>query len=313
MFYAVQSRIESVPGSSLECAISLPRQIIPGACYLITRRCFQRSFLLRPDAKTNQIFEFCLAYASGRFGVEIHAYCAMSNHYHLVVTDVDGRLPEFMHWMNAYIAKMLNARWGRTESFWAPGSYSAVRLGDEGLLIEKMLYVLMNPVVAGLVSRSDDWPGARSLAGDIGRLRKSVRRPPAFFRRSGSVPPCAILELRLPRGIDQSMVARLVGEVERAEQDCLKRRHGQPVVGAREIVRQSPLESPQSTELPGGLRPNFAANDRSLRHRMLRERRDFVRAYRDALEAFRSGLRGVIFPAGTYLLRIYVGVLCAPP
>ena len=133
MFHAIQSRIESVPDSSLECAISLPRQILPGTCYLITRRCFQRSLLLRPDATTNQIFEFCLAYASGRFGVEIHAYCAMSNHYHLVLTDVEGRLPEFMHWMNVYIAKMLNARWGRTESFWAPGSYNSVQLGNEEL------------------------------------------------------------------------------------------------------------------------------------------------------------------------------------
>ena len=33
--------------------MSLPREVLPGRCYLITRRCTQRTFLMRPDAATN--------------------------------------------------------------------------------------------------------------------------------------------------------------------------------------------------------------------------------------------------------------------
>src|SRR5690348_1149584 len=38
----------------------LPRQVLPRQFYLITRRCTQRQFLLRPDAPTNNAFLYCL-------------------------------------------------------------------------------------------------------------------------------------------------------------------------------------------------------------------------------------------------------------
>lgn len=38
----------------------LPRQVLPGQFYLITRRCSQRQFLLRPDTATNNAFLYCL-------------------------------------------------------------------------------------------------------------------------------------------------------------------------------------------------------------------------------------------------------------
>ena len=36
--------------------MSLPRQVLPGHFYLITWRCTQRQFLLRPDHETNNAF-----------------------------------------------------------------------------------------------------------------------------------------------------------------------------------------------------------------------------------------------------------------
>jgi len=40
--------------------MSLPRQVLPGQFCLVTRRCVQRQFLLRPDAETNNAFTYCL-------------------------------------------------------------------------------------------------------------------------------------------------------------------------------------------------------------------------------------------------------------
>jgi len=40
--------------------MSLPRQVLPGQFYMITRRCTQRQFLLRPDQPTNAAFTYCL-------------------------------------------------------------------------------------------------------------------------------------------------------------------------------------------------------------------------------------------------------------
>jgi REP element-mobilizing transposase RayT len=50
---------------------------------MITRRCSERRFFLRPDALVTQIFLYCLGTAAAMFGVQLHAFVAMSNHYHL--------------------------------------------------------------------------------------------------------------------------------------------------------------------------------------------------------------------------------------
>ena len=49
--------------------------------YLITRRCSQRQFLLRPDAATNNAFLYCLIHAALRSHIDVLLPCAMSNHY----------------------------------------------------------------------------------------------------------------------------------------------------------------------------------------------------------------------------------------
>jgi hypothetical protein len=36
--------------------MSLPREVIAGRFYMVTRRCTQRQFLLHPDAETNNAF-----------------------------------------------------------------------------------------------------------------------------------------------------------------------------------------------------------------------------------------------------------------
>ena len=41
----------------------MPRQILPGSTYLITRRCTQRQFLLKPSPLTNQVIAYCYAIA----------------------------------------------------------------------------------------------------------------------------------------------------------------------------------------------------------------------------------------------------------
>src|SRR6185295_6649781 len=59
----------------------LPRQVLPRQFYLITRRCTQRQFLLRPDAPTNNAFLYSLIDAASRCEIDVLLPCAMSNHY----------------------------------------------------------------------------------------------------------------------------------------------------------------------------------------------------------------------------------------
>ena len=132
-----------------------PRQILPGATYLVTRRCTQRQFLLTPTTRRHvETFFFCLAYAAGRTGIQVHAVVVMGNHYHLVLTDPHGVLPVFAECLNKLVAKCMNAMRGRWENFWASEPVSYVRLLDDEAVVDKIAYTMCNPVQEGLVKRA---------------------------------------------------------------------------------------------------------------------------------------------------------------
>jgi REP element-mobilizing transposase RayT len=139
--------------------VSHPRRIIPGETYLITRRCSQRTFRLRPSAETNRIFLYCMAFAAERTGVALHAACVMSNHHHLVVTDTRGVLPDFLRELHRLTAKAMNASQGQWENLWAADPCNVVRLVTDEDVEDKIAYVVANPVTAGLVKQPEQWPG----------------------------------------------------------------------------------------------------------------------------------------------------------
>jgi len=99
--------------------MSLPRAIIPGRRYLITRRCSERRFFMRPDRETNNAFVYCMALAARKSRVSVVCVGTTSNHYHAVVVDNRGRLPEFLEQFHKLFAKHQNALRGRWEAFWA--------------------------------------------------------------------------------------------------------------------------------------------------------------------------------------------------
>ncbi len=275
-------------------------------------------FLLRPSRRANQIFRFCLAVAANRTGVLVHAYCAMSNHYHLVVTDRHGCLPEFMHWFNEFLAKCLNAELGRWESFWAPGSYSAVELVGRETLIERLVYVFANPVKAGLVSSHRDWPGARSLPEHVSGWTEVVKRPTGFFRDEGPVPKEATLTLTPHELLGDSgddWRRELIERVTTREDEIRDRvaRDGARFLGRARVLKQSPFGVPASIAHRRGLSPRLAATDKWKRVESLTRLRSFLQAYREALQRYLGGDRLAVFPAGTYLMRERFGVLCHSP
>ena len=51
--------------------MSLPRAIVPGRRYMITRRCSERRFFMRPDRETNNAFIYCLALAARKASISI--------------------------------------------------------------------------------------------------------------------------------------------------------------------------------------------------------------------------------------------------
>ena len=300
-------------------AMTAPRQVLPGTIYLVTRRCSQRQFLLRPSKLTNQTFGYLLAIASTRFRVEVHAFCVMSNHVHLVVTDPEGRLPAFSQFLDSLVARAMNALLARWEHFWGPSSYSAVALQSQSDVVDKIAYVLANPVAAGLVRRGRMWPGSWSAPERMGAEPLEFSRPPRFFRKQGAtaLPERARLDLVVPRGfVSPEEFRELVSaalEVKEMTAAANLVARGRGFLGAKVALRQPPFGRPTRVEPHLGIKPRIASRDTWRRIQALGQLVEFLRDYRRAFDAWRRGSTSVVFPAGTYLMRMLHGVPCKGP
>jgi REP element-mobilizing transposase RayT len=299
--------------------MSAPRRVLPGVSYLVTRRCSERRCFLRPDRAVNALILYCLAVAAARHSIALHAYVVLSNHYHFILTDTRGVLPLFQHDFDLLVARALNARYAHFEAFWASGTYSAVELTDPDAVLEKIAYVLANPVAAGLVARGALWPGLISRAADLGAAPRMVSRPAEFFQQQGprALPAQVALALVVPPGFEAQPVemvrAQVAARVAEHEERARRTRQGRPFLGRRGVLRQRVFGRPGDHEPRFRLNPQVAGRAKWTRLDALERLRSFRIAYRRAWAQLKAGLQAAIFPAGTWRLHRELGVLCEAP
>ncbi|WP_437932741.1 transposase [Sorangium sp. So ce291] len=296
--------------------MSQPREIAPGVTYLITRRVLRRHLLLRPDATINQLLVYALAVSARRYGVEVHALCAMSTHLHLVVTDVQGVLPRFLQFFHRLVAlgtKVLRKWEGPV---WDHEATSVVKLLTQAAVVEKIAYVLANPVAAGLVLHATEWPGVKVDVGELGRGALHATRPSAYLDpENPQWLDEATLPLVLPPIIAQenadSFRDQVADELARMEAQAHAEVHGRGFgfLGAERASNVSPYERATSFEDLRERNPTFAVG---------REQGDawrtaaaavraFRASYRAARERWCAGVRSAVFPVGTWWMRIFHG------
>ena len=295
-------------------SVSHPRRIISGETYLITRRCYQRTFRLRPSAETNAIFLYCLAFAAERTGVTLHAACVMSNHHHLVVTDVRGVLPDFLRELHRLTAKAMNAAQGQWENLWAAEPCNVVRLVTDEDIEDRIAYVVANPIAAGLVRRPEEWPGVSVW----GEQRQKVARPASYFREEGACPKSLTLSFERPRSINGQLIGlqewkeRVVRAIASKVAEAHRKVYaaGKDFLGRAAVLGISFIERGARTyESRFGVIPTFAAKAQSVREELGRVEAYFRKRYRVAFKQWREGVRGVHFPVGTWWMTVVHGAV----
>jgi len=248
--------------------------------------------------------------------VRVHAFCVLSNHYHLLVTDPEARLPAFVQYLDSLVARATNASLGRFEGFWAAAaSYSAVAPAEPEDVVAKAAYVLANPVAAGLVRRGPEWPGLWTAPEQIGSATLVARRPKVFFSAEGYLPESVELPLTTPAGFASAaeFQARVAGQLRELEERSTRdvEREGRGFLGAARVLAQRSFARPAPGEPRFGLNPRVAARDKWKRIEAICRLKAFLADYRAAWRERRSGGSDVLFPAGTYHLRLMHGVQCA--
>lgn len=84
------------------------------------------------------------------------AFCQMSTHVHLLVSVPDTSLPLGMKQLNMAYSRDFNAQHDRIGQF-VRRRYGSRRVTDGRDLLGTYPYVVLNPVIAGLVPRPEDW------------------------------------------------------------------------------------------------------------------------------------------------------------
>jgi REP element-mobilizing transposase RayT len=299
--------------------VSRARPIYPGDVIFSTRRVHKRQLLLRPSDAVNQAIQYIVAVIAQRYEIQLHAICAMSNHLHQVASDLHARRVEFDRDCHALLARIINALHGEFESLWAREPTCRVSCVEQADVLDKIAYTMANPVEARLVAHGRSWPGVRRAW--TARPR-TIRRPDWFFRdeeNGGAWPDEVTLELHRPPGYehlsDAELAAHLAELIERREADARQtaREAGASFLGRRGVLAQSRHGYPATSERRFGLRPTVAARSRWARIEKLLADRDWLERYQVALARLNAGARSVLFPFGTWKLRVYYHQPCEPP
>jgi putative transposase len=127
-----------------------------GALYHLTSRGNRREDIYEDDLDRAAFLEL-FGEVCKRYQWDCHAYCLMNNHYHLLVETYEGNLSQGMRQLNGVYSLRYNGRHTKVGHVFQ-GRYKAILVEKEAYLLELSRYIVLNPVRAGMVRYSQDWP-----------------------------------------------------------------------------------------------------------------------------------------------------------
>lgn len=138
----------------------------PCALYHITSRGNEKRKIFASDEDRLKFLQIIEDYHD-RYGILIHSYVLMDNHYHLILETPQGNLLKVMHGINSGYTGYFNRRYKRTGHLFQ-GRYKAILVDKDNYLIELTRYVHLNPVRAKAVERPEQYRWS-SYCGYIGK------------------------------------------------------------------------------------------------------------------------------------------------
>ena len=137
------------------------------------------------DNRDRTCFLKLLALALEAFAVEVHAYCLMDNHVHLLVKDSDGELSAFMKQLNENYAQCFARKTGRVGHVFQ-GRFWSEPIETESHFLATLRYIHANPEPARICPHEEYiWSSYQTYLGN----------------NRNAVPICTELALTLLGGI----------------------------------------------------------------------------------------------------------------
>ena len=120
-----------------------PRIEINGYYYILNRGVEQRMVFKEPADFS--YFEELMCFYAKTYGVTIHNYCLMNNHYHILLEITQENLSKYMRQLNMNYAIYFNKKYKRVGHLWQ-GRFKSWYVTDEAYLYTLMLYIEQNPL-----------------------------------------------------------------------------------------------------------------------------------------------------------------------
>ena len=207
-----------------------PRVFIEGGIYHVYNRVTRGEAVFAEDGEAQRFVDLTREIKE-RDGLVVLAWCIMSNHYHLAVRCTAVPLWRSLASVQLKVARAYNAHYRVRGPFWQ-GRYKAKLVDESDYLRQLILYIHLNPVVAGIVKKPEEfvWSGHREV---VRKIRKPL--------------------------VDPDQLLLVFGETRRAARKAYL-----------ESIR-APQDAPWAGEAPGGLpwwrfgRPREEKQDEELR------------------------------------------------
>ena len=132
-----------------------PRLDLPGFHHVVNRGVDKRKIYKSSEDKDKFLEILCKACRI--YQVNIHDYCLMDNHYHILCETTTENLSLFMRQVNGNYAIYFNKKYKRTGHLWQ-GRYSSWYIIDESYLYYLFRYIEHNPIKAKMSHTVGEYP-----------------------------------------------------------------------------------------------------------------------------------------------------------
>ena len=126
-----------------------------GAFYHITARGNDRKKIFLSVGDYEKFLSY-LSEACRKYGIVLHAYVLMGNHYHLIIETPHANLSIFMHSLNGAYTTYFNIKRKRSGHLFQ-GRYKAFLVDKDSYLLELSRYIHLNPVNAHMVEKPEEY------------------------------------------------------------------------------------------------------------------------------------------------------------
>ncbi|MEA2014884.1 MAG: transposase [Thermodesulfobacteriota bacterium] len=128
----------------------------PGAFYHIINRGNSGESIYIDDSDRHKFLDY-LEMSVERFALVIHAYCLMTNHYHLIVETPNANISSAIQWLNVSYVTYYNRKHHRQGHLFQ-GRFKSILINADEYLLELSRYIHRNPVAAMITKLPDDYP-----------------------------------------------------------------------------------------------------------------------------------------------------------